>query len=122
MTNSMVEVLCYWNGTILRTKTDLRYIGNNVEIEPIDVPIHTIFVVLLNMIYVIIGVDIHYQLVLKCRHPTEMNKFQPLLVRDDQTVARMLVVPSKYGMSSVQLFIKQAPNHNHLSNEMGHLT
>ena len=34
----------------------------------------------------------------------------------------MLVVPSKYGMSSVQLFIEQTPNHYHLSNEMGHLT
>ena len=105
MTDSTVEVLCYWNGTILRTKIDLRYIENNVEIELIDVPIHTTFVELLNMIYDILGVDIHYQLVLKCRHPTEMNKFQPLVVRNDQIVSRMLVVLSKYGMSSVQLFI-----------------
>ena len=87
MIDSTIEVLCYWNGTILRTKMDLRYIGNNVEIEPIDVPIHTTFVVLLNMIYDIIGVDKHYQLVLKCQHPTEMNKFQPLVVRNDRTVA-----------------------------------
>ncbi|RVW29435.1 Serine/threonine-protein phosphatase 7 long form-like [Vitis vinifera] len=122
MTDSTVEVLCYWNGTILRTETDLRYIGNNVEIEPIDVPIHTTFVELLKMIYDIIGVDRDDQLVLKCRHPTEMNKFQPLVVRNDRTVARMLLVPSKYGMSSVQLFIEQTPNHYHLSNEMGHLT
>ncbi|RVX20495.1 Serine/threonine-protein phosphatase 7 long form-like [Vitis vinifera] len=57
---------------------DLRYIGNNVEIEPIDVPIHTTFVELLKMIYDIIGVDRDDQLVLKCRHPTEMNKFQPI--------------------------------------------
>ena len=122
MTDSTVEVLCHWNGIILRTEMDLRYIGNNVEIEPIDVPIHMTFVVLLKMIYDIIGVDRDYQLVLKCRHPTEMNKFQPLVVRNDRTVARMLLVPSKYGMSSVQLFIKQTPNHYHLSNEMGHLT
>ncbi|RVW99497.1 Serine/threonine-protein phosphatase 7 long form-like [Vitis vinifera] len=74
------------------------------------------------MIYDIIGVDRDDQLVLKCRHPTEMNKFQPLVVRNDRTVARMLLVPSKYGMSSVQLFIEQTPNHYHLSNEMGHLT
>ena len=66
MTDSTVEVICYWYGTILRTETDLRYIGNNVEIEPIDVLIHTTFVVLLNMIYDIIDVDRHYQLVLKC--------------------------------------------------------
>ena len=69
MTDSTVEVLCYWNGTILRTEMDLRYIESNVEIEPINVPIHTTFVVLLKMIYDIIGVDRHYQLVLKCRHP-----------------------------------------------------
>ena len=105
MIDSTIEVLCYWNGTIVRTKTNLKYIGNNVEIESIDVPIHTTFVELLNMIYDILGVDIHYQLVLKCRHPTEMNKFQPLVVRNDQIVSRMLVVLSKYGMSSVQLFI-----------------
>ena len=81
MIDSTVEVLCYWNGTMLMTEMDLRYIGNNVEIEPIDVPIHTTFVELLNMIYDIIGVDRDDQLVLKCHHPTEMNKFQPLVVR-----------------------------------------
>ena len=31
-------------------------------------------------------------------------------------------MPSKHEMSLVQLFIEQAPNHYHLSNEMGHLT
>ena len=51
---------------ILRTETDLKYIGNNVEIELIDVPIHTTFVELLKIIYDIIGVDKDYQLVLKC--------------------------------------------------------
>ena len=84
MTDSTVEVLCHWNGIILRTEMDLRYIGNNVEnleIEHIDMPIHTTFVELLKMIYDIIGVDRDYQSVLKCRHPTEMNKFQPLVVR-----------------------------------------
>ena len=34
----------------------------------------------------------------------------------------MLAVSSKYGMSFVQLFIEQATNHYHLSNEMVHLT
>ena len=51
-----------------------------------------------------------------------MDKFQPLLVRNYWMVARMLVVQSKYGMSSIQLFIEQAPNHYHLSNEMSYLT
>ena len=115
MTDSTVEVLCYWNETILRTETDLRYIGNNVEIEPIDVPIHM-------TLYDIIGVDRDYQLVLKCQHPTEMNKYQPLVVRNDRTVLCMLVVPSKYEMCTVQLFIEQTLNHYHLSNQISHLT
>ena len=34
----------------------------------------------------------------------------------------MLAVSSKYGISLVQLFIEQALNHYHFSNEMGHLT
>ena len=51
-----------------------------------------------------------------------MNKFQPLVVGNDRTVACMLAVPSKYGMSLVQLFIEQTPNHYHLSNEMDHFT
>ena len=33
MIDSKVEVLCYWNGTILMTEMDLRYIGNNVEMS-----------------------------------------------------------------------------------------
>ncbi|RVW92837.1 Serine/threonine-protein phosphatase 7 long form-like [Vitis vinifera] len=44
------------------------------------------------------------------------------MVRNDRTVARMLLVPLKYGMSSVQLFIEQTSNHYHLGNEIGHLT
>ena len=59
---------------------------------------------------------------MKCRHQIEMNKFQPLVVRNDRTVLRMLVVPSKYEMSTVQLFIEQTLNHYHLSNQIGHLT
>ncbi|KAL6313760.1 hypothetical protein AAG906_010179 [Vitis piasezkii] len=78
-------MLLEWNN--FEDETDLRYIGNNVEIEPIDVPIHTTFVEFLKMIYDIIGVDKDYRLVLKCRHPTEMNKFQPLVVRNDRTIA-----------------------------------
>ena len=43
-------------------------------------------------------------------------------MRNDRTIARMLAVTSKNGMSSIQLFIEQTPNHYHLSNQMSHLT
>ena len=68
------------------------------------------------MIYDIINVDRHYQLILKCRYPIGMNKFQPLMVRNDRSITRMLVVPFKYGMPLVKLFIEHAPNHSHLGN------
>ena len=58
-----MEVICYWNRTILRTETNLRYVGNDVEIEPIDVPIHTKFMQLLNMVCDTIGVNIQFQLI-----------------------------------------------------------
>ena len=51
-----------------------------------------------------------------------MNKFQPLVVKNDRTIARMLTVSLKYGMSSIELFIEQASNHYYLSNEICHLT
>ena len=119
MTDSTVDVLCYWNGTILRTETDLRYIGKDVEVVPIDVPVQTTFMQLLNMIYDIFGVDEESQLILKCRYPAGVNKFQPLVVRNDQTVARMVAVSSKHEISPIELFIEHTPSLN-LNNENDH--
>ena len=111
MTDSTMEVLCYWNGTILRTETNLRYIGNDVEIVPIDVPVQKTFMQLLNMAYDIFGVDKESQLILKCRYPTGVNKFQLLVVRNDQIVACMAVMSSKHEVSLVELFIEHTSSH-----------
>ena len=100
----------------------MRYIGNNVETEPIDLPIDATFLELLNMIYDTISVDRHYQLVLKCQLPTGMNKFQSLVVKNDRIIAHMLAAPSKYKMSLIELFIEHAPNHSNLRNGIGHCT
>lgn len=74
------------------------------------------------MIYDTISVDRHYQLVFKCQHPIGMNKFQSLVVKKDRIIAHMLVTPSKYKMSLVELFIEHAPNHSNLCNGIGHCT
>lgn len=66
----------------------------------------------------VIGVDRESKLVLKGRFSIGVNKFQLLVVRNDQIVACMLAVPSKYGMSSVELFIEHAPSHPYLNNEI----
>ena len=39
-----------------------------------------------------------------------------LVVKNDQTVASMLAVSLKYGVSSVELFIEYAPNRPPLNN------
>ena len=80
MTDSIVEVLCYLNGTILGTKTNLRYIGNDVEIVPIDVPIQMTFMQLLNMVYDYFFVNKESQLILKCSYLAGVKKFQQLVV------------------------------------------
>lgn len=49
---------------------------------------------LLNMVYDVIGVDKQIQLILKCRYPIGVKKFQPLL-NNDCIVARMLAMSSK---------------------------
>ena len=51
-----------------------------------------------------------------------MNKFQPLVIRNDRTVACMLAMPSKFEMSSIELFIEHAPDHPPLNNETTHFT
>ena len=69
---------------------------------------------------IIFGVDKESQLILKCRFPVEVNKFQPLVVRNNQIEARMLAVSSKCGMSPIELFIGHAPSYPHLNNENDH--
>ena len=64
----------------MRTKTNLRYIGNDVEIVPIDVPIQMTFMQLLNMVYDYFSVNKESQLILKCCYLAGANKFQPLVV------------------------------------------
>ena len=54
-----------------------------MEIEPIDVPVHTIFMQLLNMVYDIFGINKESQLIFKGRYPIRVNKFQSLMVRND---------------------------------------
>ena len=40
---STILVICYYNGKILRTEIDVKYIGNKVVIVPLYVPIDCTF-------------------------------------------------------------------------------
>ena len=43
MSVSTIPVICYYNGKILRTKTDVKYGGSKAVIVPLDVPIEYTF-------------------------------------------------------------------------------
>ena len=40
---STIPMICYYNGKILRTKTDVKYIGNKAIIVPLDVLVDCTF-------------------------------------------------------------------------------
>ena len=38
-----IPVICYYNVNILRTETNVKYVGNNAVIVPLDVPVECLF-------------------------------------------------------------------------------
>ena len=48
---STIPLICYYNGQILRTKTDVEYEGRKVVIAPLDIPVECTFQQLIDMIY-----------------------------------------------------------------------
>ena len=56
MSNSSVSIVCFCNGKMVRTQTDVDYVGDRVVVEPIDVPLGTTYEQPLEKIYSIIGI------------------------------------------------------------------
>ena len=79
MSVSTIPVICYYNGKILRTKTDVKYGGSKVVIVPLDVPVECTFEQLIDMIYSMTTIDKQrFKLVLNCKYPLKSgNRFQP---------------------------------------------
>ena len=57
MSVSTILMICYYNGNILRTETDVKYVGNKAVIVPLDVLVECTFEQLSNMIYLRITID-----------------------------------------------------------------
>ena len=57
MSESIVPVICFCKGKLLRTETDVKYIGDLAVIVPLDVPVSSTYEHLLSMIYSRIGID-----------------------------------------------------------------
>ena len=84
MSVSTIPVICYYNENILRTETNVEYVG----IVPLDVPVECTFEQLSNMIYSRTTIDKQkFKLVLNCKYPLKSgNRFQPFLIWDDSSV------------------------------------
>ena len=46
-----IPVICYYNGKILKTKTDVKYFGNKAVIVPLNVSVNCTFEQLSDIIY-----------------------------------------------------------------------
>ena len=101
-------MICYYNGNILRTKTDVKYVGNKPIIVSLDVPVDCTFEQLGDMIYSRTTIDKQrFKLVLNCKYPLEGgNRFQPFPIWDDSSVYRMLNMVNTTGMEEIELYIE----------------
>ena len=111
MSECIVPVICFYKGKMLRTETDVKYIGDEAVIVPLDVPVSSTYEHLLSMIYSRTGIDKkQFQLVLNCRYPLKReNRFQPCPIWDDNSLSQMLKLVNTFGMNEIELYIEQVP-------------
>ena len=109
MSESIVPVICFYKGKMLRTETDVKYIGDEAAIVPLDVPVSSTYEHLLSMIYSRTGIDKkQFQLVLNYRYPLKReNRFQPCPIWDDNSLSQMLKLVNTFGMDEIELYIEQ---------------
>ena len=97
-----------YNGTILRIETYVKYVGNKVVIEHLDVLVDCTFEQLGDMIYSRTTIDKkRFKLVLNCKYPLKSgNRFQPFPIWDDSSVYRMLNLVNTTDMEEIELYIE----------------
>ena len=108
MSVSTIPVTCYYNGQILRSKTDVEYERSETVITPFEVPVECTFQQLIDMIYLKTTIDKRrFKLVLICKYPLRSGKkFQPYPVRDDSSVRQMLNLVNTTTIEEIELYIK----------------
>ena len=67
---SIIPVICYYDGKILRTEIDVKYVRNKAIIVPFDVPVDCTFEQLGDMIYSRTNINKQrFKLILNCKYP-----------------------------------------------------
>ena len=108
MSVSTIPVICYYNGKILRTETDVKYGGSKAVIVSLDVPVECTFENLIDMIYSRTTIDKQrFKLVLNYKYPLKSgNRFQPFLIWDDSSVYQMLNMVNTTSFEEIELYIE----------------
>ena len=108
MSISTILVICYYNGNIPRTETDVKYVKNKAVIVTLDVPVDCTFEQLGDMIYQMTTIDKQrFKLVLNCKYPLKSgNRFQLFPIWDDSSVYRMLNLVNTTDMKEIELHIE----------------
>ena len=108
MSVSTIPVICYYNGQILRTKTDVEYEESETVIAPLDIPVECTFQQLIDMIYLKTTIEKRrFKLALIYMYPLKSgNRFQPFSVRDDSSVHQMLNLVNTTTIEKIELYIK----------------
>ena len=106
MSVSTIPMICYYNGNILRTETNVKYVGNKAVIVPLDIPVECTFEQLSDMIYLRTTIyKQRFKLVLNCKHPLKSgNRFQPCPIWDDSSVYRMLNMVNTTSIEEIELY------------------
>ena len=105
---SSITMICYYNGQILKTETDVKYKGRKAVIVPLDVPVECTFEQLTDMIYSRTTIDKkRLKLVLNCKYPLKSgNRFQPFPIWDDSSVCRMLNLVNTTSIEEIEMYIE----------------
>ena len=105
---STIPVICYYNGNLLKTETDVKYVRNKVVIVPFDVPVDYTLKLLDDMIYLRTTIDKQiFKLILNCKYPLKSgNRFQHFPILDDSSVYQMLNVTNTTSMEEIELYIE----------------
>ena len=100
-------MICYHNGNILRTETDVKCVGNKTIIMPLDVLVDYMFEQLGDMIYLRTTIDKQrFKLVLNCKYPLKSgNRFQHFPIWYDNSVYGMLNMVNTTGIEDIELCI-----------------
>ena len=103
-----ILVICYYNGKILRTETNVKYGGSKAVIVPLDVPVECTFEQLTDMIYSRTTIDKQrFKLFLNCKYPLKSgNRFQHFQIWDDSSVYRMLNMVNTTSIEEIELYIE----------------